>query len=93
MFFRSLCAWAAFKKKPLSVVKEAHGRNSETSEPLWITSVAAAHNTDLIASGSSSGYLKLWKVSNDYKTLKVIKEIKLVSFILLSFYPFASTQK
>jgi ribosomal RNA-processing protein 9 len=77
----SLCAWAAFKKKPLSVVKEAHGRNRETNEPLWITSVAAAHNSDLIVSGSSNGFLKFWQVSTDYKSLKLVKQIELKGFI------------
>jgi ribosomal RNA-processing protein 9 len=85
----SLCVWAAFKKKPLSVVKEAHGRQSQTNEPLWITSVAAAHNTDLIASGSSSGFLKLWQVSNDYKSLKLVKTIELVSFFSPFYYRFS----
>jgi ribosomal RNA-processing protein 9 len=77
----SLCAWAAFKKKPLSVIKEAHGRNRETNEPLWITSVAAAHNSDLIVSGSSNGFLKFWQVSTDYKSLKLVKQIELKGFI------------
>uniref|UniRef100_A0AC34QXU1 Uncharacterized protein n=1 Tax=Panagrolaimus sp. JU765 TaxID=591449 RepID=A0AC34QXU1_9BILA len=76
----SVCIWGTQKKKPLAIVKEAHGKD-DNSEPRWITSVASLHNTDLVASGSSDGILRLYRLSSDFKELTVIKEIKLKGFI------------
>ena len=46
------------KKKPITVVKNAHQQSTLThtngvAEENWITAVAALHNTDLVASGKS----------------------------------------
>jgi ribosomal RNA-processing protein 9 len=68
------------KKKPVCVVKNAHGVDSEEN-PRWICSVASLPFTDLIASGSSDGNLKLWKVSENYKDLTLIDEFQLVSVL------------
>lgn len=52
----SVCLWSVNKKKPLTTVKKAHGCHSDTelAQPHWIASVAALHNSDLVASGTSS---------------------------------------
>lgn len=52
-----LALWHINKKKPQAVVKEAHGPESP-----WICSVAAVKGSDVVASGSSDGYIRLWKV-------------------------------
>ena len=67
------------RKKPVCVEKEAHGRDDATGQPYWICSVAACKYTDLIASGSHDGILKLWKVADDYKSIRVVDEFELVS--------------
>lgn len=46
-----LCIWGSLKKKPLCCVPEAHGRDEENGLPMWISSVTALLNTDLVASG------------------------------------------
>lgn len=59
----SLGIWNINKKKPLGTVKNAHktegSTNSEASG--WITAVSAYHNTDLLASGSDDGFIRVWK--------------------------------
>ena len=45
----ALSLWHVSKKKPLYTAYKAH-RNDDNSST-WISSVAALHNTDLIASG------------------------------------------
>lgn len=73
-------------------MKTAHGLNSmnelgveetlnpEKHSPHWIVSICANPNTDLIASGAGDGYLRLWKVGDDYKTLKQVAQFALVIF-------------
>jgi ribosomal RNA-processing protein 9 len=78
--FSSLYVWSTSKKKPVCVVKDAHGMNDEGTAARWLVSVAALPYSDLIASGSSDGKLKLWKVGENYKTLSLIDEFQLVSF-------------
>jgi hypothetical protein len=57
--FSSLSLWGAMKKKPLFTLKNAHGCQAtdeskvEGQEENWITSVAALHNSDVVASGNT----------------------------------------
>eukprot|EP00455_Lapot_gusevi_P037291 TRINITY_DN4166_c0_g1_i1.p1 TRINITY_DN4166_c0_g1~~TRINITY_DN4166_c0_g1_i1.p1 ORF type:complete len:486 (+),score=100.91 TRINITY_DN4166_c0_g1_i1:70-1527(+) len=50
----ALSLWSSQKKKPVDFVKAAHSGQ-------WICSVAALPYTDLAATGSSDGYVKLWE--------------------------------
>uniref|UniRef100_A0A915D034 Uncharacterized protein n=1 Tax=Ditylenchus dipsaci TaxID=166011 RepID=A0A915D034_9BILA len=80
----SIYLWSVFKKKPVCVVKRAHGvtkRSEKSVEPNWICSVASCPYTDLVASGSSDGVVRLWKVGEDYKSMKVVDEFTLTGFV------------
>ncbi|KAH7710041.1 U3 small nucleolar RNA interacting protein 2 [Aphelenchoides avenae] len=77
----SIYVWSVARKKPVCVEKEAHGRDDATGQPYWICSVAACKYTDLIASGSHDGILKLWKVADDYKSIRVVDEFELEGFV------------
>lgn len=63
-------------------MKNAHGMDDEGISPRWIVSIAALPYSDLIVTGSSDGKLKLWKVGENYKTLVLIDEFQLVSFLV-----------
>ena len=79
--FRSLALWSTLKKKPHYVVKEAHGLQ-ENSDPRWLTSVTALVNSDLVATGSSDGYIRLWKAEfNDQKKITPVFSIPVNGFI------------
>jgi len=52
----SLHLWNAERKKPVSVAKDPHGAGS------WIVSLASLSGTDLVASGSNDGWIRLWRV-------------------------------
>jgi len=67
--------WSTQKKKPSVVVKNAHG------EGKWISAVASHHYTDLVASGSSSGEVILWKVANNFRDLVPIQRIPVEGFV------------
>jgi ribosomal RNA-processing protein 9 len=55
-------------------------------EPRWITAVAAQPFTDLVASGSSDGFIRLWKVSPNWKSLDPVDTIEMVYFSKKSMY-------
>jgi ribosomal RNA-processing protein 9 len=74
----SLALWHVSKKKPLNVKQKAHC-DEASKQPTWIASVAALHNTDLIASGSNDGFLRLWKCSDDFFRIEELFSVQLVS--------------
>uniref|UniRef100_A0AAF5Q5Y8 WD_REPEATS_REGION domain-containing protein n=1 Tax=Wuchereria bancrofti TaxID=6293 RepID=A0AAF5Q5Y8_WUCBA len=76
----SLSIWSTFKKKPVCTEVEAHGRGAD-NQANWIVSVAARRYTDLIASGSCDGFVRLWKVADDYKSITNILSYERSGFI------------
>eukprot|EP01117_Protostelium_nocturnum_P017380 TRINITY_DN7080_c0_g1_i1.p1 TRINITY_DN7080_c0_g1~~TRINITY_DN7080_c0_g1_i1.p1 ORF type:complete len:486 (+),score=179.89 TRINITY_DN7080_c0_g1_i1:130-1587(+) len=69
----SVSLWSSAKKKPISTLKLAHffniqkeeGNESENTlerKHGWISSVAALKYSDLFASGSNDGFIRLWKI-------------------------------
>ena len=94
LFLSSLSLWSVNKKKPVGTVKQAHGCQGEAGleQPHWVSSVAALHNSDTVASGASScerPFLKhgrhttyvVWE-SNDKKTHLVFYLHSLIDCVL-----------
>ncbi|XP_015903984.1 U3 small nucleolar RNA-interacting protein 2 [Parasteatoda tepidariorum] len=77
----SLLFWGIHKKKPMFKVPFAHGCDPESEEPNWITSLCALQNTDLVASGSNDGYIRLWKRDDENHSLIQVSEIKMEGFV------------
>ena len=69
------------KKKPLCTVKNAHGEDATNGEPLWVSSLATLHNTDLVASGSHDGLVRLWKSDPGQRKISQISAINLGSVL------------
>jgi ribosomal RNA-processing protein 9 len=65
----NLFLWKESQKKPIATVKAAHGFEGEDRLQLhnarWISSVSCVKMSDLAASGSNDGYLRLWDVKAD----------------------------
>ncbi|XP_069672562.1 U3 small nucleolar RNA-interacting protein 2 [Periplaneta americana] len=76
-----LCLWGTMKKKPLCTVNQAHGVSAENEQPKWISSIAALVNTDLVASGSHDGHVRLWKCDKGFRSLTPIVDIPVVGFV------------
>ncbi|XP_066589914.1 U3 small nucleolar RNA-interacting protein 2 [Prorops nasuta] len=84
----NLSVWSSIKKKPLCRVAEAHGRDETNMQPMWISSIATFLNTDLVASGSRNGEIKLWKCDDSFRSLHPLFVVKLTGFInALAFTP------
>ncbi|TMW43783.1 hypothetical protein DOY81_011140 [Sarcophaga bullata] len=76
----SLCLWTALKKKPLCSESLTHGLQTN-GDANWITAIACVVNTDLIASGSCDGYIRLWQCAENYRKLKLVLQIPVEGFV------------
>ena len=90
----TLALWSIMKKKPVFAVRHAHGigsssngvdhsqnghdTSSDQAPTGWVTAVAAYHNTDLVASGSDDGCVRLWAFSPSAHNLIEKFQVKLV---------------
>ncbi|NXX99954.1 U3IP2 protein, partial [Centropus bengalensis] len=79
----SVALWGLTKKKPLALAQRAHGMREAKGleEPYWISAVAALRNSDLVATGSHSGNVKLWKCGEGFRKLEPLWDIPLVGFV------------
>ncbi|ENN81940.1 U3 small nucleolar RNA-interacting protein 2-like [Dendroctonus ponderosae] len=76
-----ICVWSFMRKKPLQIIESAHGKDLFNNQPRWITAIAALVNTDLVASGSYDGYVRLWKLEDNFKKSKEILKIRVQGVI------------
>uniref|UniRef100_A0A8C3M7L3 U3 small nucleolar RNA-interacting protein 2 n=1 Tax=Geospiza parvula TaxID=87175 RepID=A0A8C3M7L3_GEOPR len=79
----SVALWGLTKKKPLALARQAHGEQGTQGlqQPCWISAVAALRNSDLLATGSHSGSVKLWKCGEGFRKLEHLLDIPLVGFV------------
>ncbi|GBP77258.1 U3 small nucleolar RNA-interacting protein 2 [Eumeta japonica] len=75
----AICLWSVLKKKPLCTVPEAHG--IEDDVPRWITSLATILNSDVFASGSYDGNIRLWKICDSYRKVEPMFSIAVFGFV------------
>ncbi|KAM9226983.1 U3 small nucleolar RNA-interacting protein 2-like [Leptosomus discolor] len=80
---RSVALWGLTKKKPLALARQAHGTQEAQGlqQPYWISAVAALHSSDLLATGSHSSSVKLWKCGEGFRKLEPLWDIPLVGFV------------
>eukprot|EP01122_Echinamoeba_exundans_P000736 TRINITY_DN1066_c0_g1_i2.p2 TRINITY_DN1066_c0_g1~~TRINITY_DN1066_c0_g1_i2.p2 ORF type:complete len:452 (+),score=49.54 TRINITY_DN1066_c0_g1_i2:209-1564(+) len=76
----SIQIWYSGKRRPECIIPEAHGPATDGTVP-WISSIAAARYSDLIASGSSTGEIKLWKIDAGWRSAREILKIPMAGFI------------
>ncbi|XP_071611880.1 U3 small nucleolar RNA-interacting protein 2 [Heliangelus exortis] len=79
----SIALWGLTKKKPLALAQHAHGMQEAQGlqQPYWISAVAPLRNSDLLATGSHSGSVKLWKCGEGFRKLEPLCDIPLVGFV------------
>jgi ribosomal RNA-processing protein 9 len=79
----SLCLWKESQKKPVAQVRSAHGIDGDDGlqNPRWISSLGSLKMSDLVASGSNSGYIKLWSVNPDDREFSECCQISCPGFV------------
>lgn len=68
------------KKKPTAMKKPAHGRDAH-GVANWIASCAALAYTDLVASGSCDGVVRLWKCGDENSVLEEIGQLPVAGYV------------
>ncbi|PCH37592.1 Rnu3ip2 protein [Wolfiporia cocos MD-104 SS10] len=80
----SICLWTTQKKKPVFTQALAHGMDESqvdtedveiVRKPRWVTAVGALWYSDLFASGSWDGEIRLWKLDSKLKSFSLIASI------------------
>ncbi len=79
----TLSLWKEQQKAPVLSAVAAHGwqegaaahAHAATSNPRWISSLRAAPQSDLLASGSCDGVLRLWKASAEVGGAAALREV------------------
>ena len=74
----SVCLWSTTKKKPIVIKANAHplpeGSDAAAQQP-WVSAVGALVNSDLVATGSSDGFIRVWKCTQKFIALEPLFEI------------------
>lgn len=75
----SISLWITAKKKPVFVQPLAHGMNEVVSEtegvirtPRWVTALASLRYSDVVASGSWDGDIRMWKFDSSKRNLSFL---------------------
>lgn len=68
----ALALWSMQKKKPVSTMANAHGRvrysqDDEISSANWISALASVPYSDVVASGSCDGKIRMWKILSSHQ--------------------------
>ncbi|KAA0707540.1 U3 small nucleolar RNA-interacting protein 2 RRP9 -like protein [Triplophysa tibetana] len=82
----AVSVWNVNKKKPQATVKQAHGicGNSGLEQPRWLSSVAALHNSDTIATGASGSHnssVQLWMCGEGFRGLDPLFSVPVTGFV------------
>ncbi|KAI0320397.1 WD40 repeat-like protein [Amylostereum chailletii] len=80
----SICLWMTQKKKPIFTQAIAHGFNEVHSAtegliktPRWITAIGTLRYSDLFASGSWEGSVRLWKLDAKLKSFALVGTVSI----------------
>ncbi|KAI0037031.1 WD40 repeat-like protein [Vararia minispora EC-137] len=79
----SICLWMTQKKKPIFTQAIAHGFHETLSEtegliqtPRWVTALGTLRYSDLFASGSWEGNIRLWKLDAKLKFFELVGTVR-----------------
>jgi ribosomal RNA-processing protein 9 len=79
----NLCLWMTEKKKAVETVGFAHGQNGAVAR--GIHSICGFKGSDLVATGSNDGYLRLWKTltgsTKEDRGIEALSRVPLHGFI------------
>ncbi|CAI5441431.1 unnamed protein product [Caenorhabditis angaria] len=75
----SIAIWSFWKKRPLVVRRQAHG--IENGSGRWIVALSVLPYSDLLASGSNEGELKLWRIAENFKSITPFFSYSIAGFI------------
>ncbi|XP_022185596.2 U3 small nucleolar RNA-interacting protein 2 [Nilaparvata lugens] len=75
-----VAVWGVLKKKPSHIISNSHEKDS-SGEANWVTCVATLGTSDVFATGSSDGFIKVWKCEDRYRKSKLLFTVAVQGFI------------
>ncbi|RKP06468.1 WD40-repeat-containing domain protein, partial [Thamnocephalis sphaerospora] len=78
-----IALWHTGRKRPVFSQPMAHGLDEESGskQPRWITAVTALRYSDLFATGSWDGVVRLWQISADMRQFSLVGTIAMPGFV------------
>ena len=79
----SLHLWKETQKKPIVSISNAHGfeKGNSSFNANWISCVASVKMSNLAATGSNDGYVRLWNASAEKRALQQVAAIPAPGFV------------
>ncbi|ORX93890.1 WD40 repeat-like protein [Basidiobolus meristosporus CBS 931.73] len=77
----TISLWSTTKKKAVFTYPVAHGIDELSQTPRWITSIASLKYSDVFATGSWDGQIRLWKLSKDLRSFAPLSTIAMPGVI------------
>jgi ribosomal RNA-processing protein 9 len=71
----ALSLWKDAQKHPVRSVAAAHGLQSSAAGANWISSLAALRMSNVVATGSCDGFVRLWSASAEDRQLEALCEV------------------
>ena len=76
----SITMWKETQKKSLMSLEAAHGYEN-CGNPRWIASLSVVKVSDVAATGSNDGYVRLWDLNPDKRRITQVNKIPLQGFV------------
>jgi ribosomal RNA-processing protein 9 len=73
--------WKDSIKSPIAGIQAAHGLEGSSTNPRWISSLSSVKMSNLVASGSNDGGIRLWDVNCENKSITHIRSLDAVGFV------------
>ncbi|KAK9703116.1 pre-rRNA processing protein [Basidiobolus ranarum] len=71
----TISLWSTTKKKAIFTLPVAHGIDELSQTPRWITSIASLKYSDVFATGSWDGQIRLWKLGGNLRNFAPLATI------------------
>lgn len=85
---RTISLWSTTKKKPVFSHALSHGIEETHSasegivhNPRWVVSLTSLAYSDLFASGSWDGQVRIWKTAPDIRSFSLVAEIPALGYV------------
>lgn len=77
----ALNLWKDSQKHPVRSVAAAHGQQAEGAGANWVSSVASIKMSNIVATGSNDGFVRLWNANAEERVLAPVVEVPMAGCV------------